>query len=402
MYHSETLIENTLSAEEKKGAFDESTITEAWTKAQNDELDAPEADPNAMPPLSTLINLDDFERAFKKIGSRKAEAYVNGASNDLLTFNANMSYWQRLWFRPRIMRRVKDIDTRMKMLGQEVSMPVFISPMGVAKTAGEEGEKALGAGAAKGGIIHCQSTSASFTIEEILTSVPRTYPYFFQLYVDRNRPKTEELLHKLSSMHNIKALFVTVDLPVVSKREADERVLEPGRVNSAYAGDNGPTAQAVRGGGGVARSAGGFIDPNLCWDDVAWIKKHSSLPIIIKGIQTAADAKIALRMGCAGIVVSNHGGRALDSAPGSLLVLLELRRDCPEIFDQMEVFVDGGVRRGSDVLKAVMLGARGVGVGRPFQCAVAYGTNGVESVCESKSKDHLLQRKRESARSCAC
>jgi L-lactate dehydrogenase (cytochrome) len=280
------------------------------------------------------------------------------------------------------MRNVKDINTKMKMMGQEVAMPVWICPMGVAKTAGEEGEMALGAGAALGGIIHCQSTTASCTVEEILSSVPKTYPYFFQLYVDRNRSKSEALLHKLEGLSQIKALFVTVDLPVVSKREADERILEPQKKLSDYHGEGTMTKPDKRG-GGLARTTGSFIDWQLSWDDLAWIRKHSSLPIIVKGIQSAADAKIALQLGCAGIVVSNHGGRALDGSPGTLLVLLELRRDCPEVFDKMEVFIDGGVRRGSDILKAVLMGARGVGIGRPFQCAVAYGTEGVEAVCES-------------------
>ena len=382
-YHAADLIEKELSASEKKGAFDESSISQEWTDAnRTDDKPAQEIDPNEKPPLATLINLDDFERAFEKSGPRKAWAYITGASNDLLTAAANKSYWHRLWFRPQIMRNVKQINTRMKMLGQDVSMPVWIAPMGIAKTAGEEGEAALGAGAAAGGIIHCQSTAASMSVEDILASVPDDYPYFFQLYVDRNRSKTEELLHKLDGMPKIKALFVTVDLPVVSKREADERVMEEQRA-SYYSGPN-VSNKPDKKGGGLARSIGSFIDWALEWDDIPWIKKHSKLPIVIKGIQSAADAKIALQLGCAGIVVSNHGGRALDNAPGTLLVLLELRRDCPEVFDEMEVLIDGGIRRGSDVLKAVMIGARGVGIGRPFQCAVTYGRNGVEHLCDSE------------------
>ena len=135
-------------------------------------------------------------------------------------------------------------------------------------------------------------------------------------------------------------------------------------------------------GGGIARNNGNFIDSSLAWEDVAWVKRHTDLPIIVKGIQSVADARAALQAGCAGIVVSNHGGRALDGAPSTAMVLLELRRDFPEAFERMEVFVDGGVRRGSDVLKALCLGARGVAVGRPFQCAVAYGRAGVEHCAE--------------------
>lgn len=384
-YHSKDLIETSLSDSEKLGELDESTITQTWIDAQKEETIS-QADPNEKPPLSGLINLDDFEKAFEKSGSQKSNAYVQGASNDLLTHHANKSYWQRLWFRPRIMRNVSAINTKMRMFGCEVSMPVWICPMGIAKIAGPEGETALAAGAASSGIVHCVSTAASMPVEDIVASAPKTYPFFFQLYVDKNHQKTVEVLKKLEAMDQIKALFVTVDLAVVSKREADER-LRTQETTSVYM--SGVKNKIDKKGGGLARTTGSFIDWCLSWDDLAWVRQHTSLPIVVKGIQSAADAKMAMQMGCQGIVVSNHGGRALDSAPATLLVLLELRRDCPEVFDKMEVHVDGGVRRGSDILKAVCLGARGVGVGRPFQCAVMYDTEGVESVASSKFPSYL-------------
>ncbi|KXT10661.1 hypothetical protein AC579_6340 [Pseudocercospora musae] len=374
-YHSAKLIEESLSPSEKLGDFDESTITQTWTKAQKEETEPTPSDPNEKPPLSSLINLEDFERAFEKSGSRKAWAYIWGASNDLLSLNANKSAWHNLWFRPRILRNVSHVNTHTKMLGANVKMPVWICPMGIAKTAGREGERALGAGAAAAGILHCMSTTASMSIEDMLASVPSDYPYFFQLYVDKQRHRTEATLRKIRGMGQIKAVFVTVDLPVVSKREADERLLvqEP---TSVYA--NGMKSGVDQKGGGLARSTGSFIDWSLTWDDIAWIKKLSGKQIVVKGIQSSADAKIAMEMGCEGIVVSNHGGRALDNSPATLLILLELKRDCPEVFERMEVFIDGGVRRGSDILKAICVGARGVGVGRPFQCAVMYDREGVE------------------------
>ena len=380
MYHSPSLIENGLDEEDKIGTFDESTVDEVWKEAQKEE-EVQNVDPNAKPPLEAIINLDDFERAFEKAGAKKAWAYIHGASNDLLSLNANAEYWKKLWFRPRIMRKVKDINTKMKMFGQEVAMPVMISPMGVAKTAGDEGEQALGAGAAAGGIIHCISTASSFTPEEIVASAPKTYPFFFQLYVDRQRDKSEALLARIEKLDQVKAVFVTVDLAVVSKREADERIRET-QIFSQYHGDT--PSKIDKRGAGLARTTGNFIDWCLNWDDLGWIRKHTTKPIVVKGIQSAADAKMAMQLGCDGIVVSNHGGRALDGAPGTILILLELRRDCPEVFDKMEVYIDGGVRRGSDIVKAVCLGARGVGIGRPFQCAVAYDTEGVATCCESE------------------
>ncbi|QIW98819.1 hypothetical protein AMS68_004337 [Peltaster fructicola] len=382
-YHGADLIEKTLSPEEQKGDFDESTITETWLKAQRTET-VSQAAPNERPPLSSIINLDDFEQAFAKSASQKANAYLSGASNDLLTLNANKSYWQKLWFRPRVMRNVSSVNTKSKVLGVDCSMPVWICPMGMAKTSGPEAETALGAGAAATNIVHCVSTSSSLLTEEILAS-GKGHPFFFQLYVDKQRRKTEALLRNLDQMPQVKALMVTADLAVVSKREADERVRTQ-EVSSAY--QDSKKSGIDKKGAGLARSTGSFIDPALCWDDIAWIKKHTRLPVLVKGIQSAADAKTALNLGCAGIVVSNHGGRALDGSPATILVLLELRRDCPEVFDKMDVLVDGGVRRGSDILKAILLGASAVGVGRPFQCAIAYGREGVEH-CAGIVQDEL-------------
>ncbi|OQN96545.1 hypothetical protein B0A48_17119 [Cryoendolithus antarcticus] len=383
-YHSASLIEKTLSPAESKGDFDESTITSTWLEAQKAELTST-PDPNEKPPLDAIINLDDFEKAFAATGSKKANAYIEGASNDLLTLQANKTHWQRLIFRPRVMRNVSVVNTSSTLLGVKVKMPVWICPMGIAKTAGPEGEAALAKGAASSGIVHCVSTTASMSVEEIVGATGSDWPFFYQLYVDKQRHKTEAVLRQLAALPQIKALFVTADLAVVSKREADERVRVQASV-SVYA--NGAKSGIDKKGGGLARSTGSFIDWSLNWDDLAWLRRHAKLPIVVKGIQSAADAKAAMELGCAGIVVSNHGGRALDGAPSTLLVLMEIRRDCPEVYDRLEVFVDGGVRRGSDILKAVLLGARGVGVGRPFQCSVAYDTEGVEH-CAGIIQDEL-------------
>lgn len=378
-FHAANLIEKELDASDKKGDFDTSTVTDTWLEAQKEEVIS-EPDPNEKPPLSSIINLDDFEKAFAKSGSQKANAYVSGASNDLLTLNANKTFWQRLWFRPRVMRNVSAVNTKMRMLGVDVNMPVWICPMGIAKTAGPEGEGALARGAKSAGIVHCVSTTASMGVEEIVASAEGN-PFFFQLYVDKQRHKTEAVLKQLEGLPQVQALLVTADLAVVSKREADERIKTQVQV-SVY--QNGQKSAVDKKGGGLARSTGSFIDWSLSWDDIPWLRKHTKLPILVKGIQSAADAKTALDLGCDGIVVSNHGGRALDSAPATILTLLEIRRDCPEVFDKMEVLVDGGVRRGSDVLKAVLLGAKGIGVGRPFQCSVMYDTEGVEHCADSK------------------
>ena len=227
----------------------------------------------------------------------------------------------------------------------------------------------------------CQvSTNASYPIEEILASSP-SHPFFFQLYVNKDRSKTVSLLAQLRSMDRISAIFVTVDAPVAGKREADERVRADESVSTPM---SGAKAGNDKRGGGLGRIMGSFIDAMLSWDDLAWLRRHWKGPIVIKGIQGAADAKRAMLEGVQGVVLSNHGGRGLDTSPPAILILLELQRCCPEVFERMEVYVDGGVRRGTDVLKALCLGATAVGIGRSFLYALNYGEEGVEHMVDRK------------------
>jgi len=206
---------------------------------------------------------------------------------------------------------------------------------------------------------------------------------FFQLYVNKDRVVTEKLVREVSGRKGLQGILVTADLPVVGKREDDERV----KIDANYSQPKSFQSQTVtkdKKGAGLARATGSFIDSNLKWEDIRWLQTITDAPIFVKGIQSATDARKALEYGCKGIYISNHGGRAADTAQPSLLTLLEINANCPEVMEQMEVFVDGGIRRGTDVLKAICLGASGVTMGRPFLYAVGYGQEGVEHAVDSK------------------
>lgn len=204
------------------------------------------------------------------------------------------------------------------------------------------------------------------------------YPFLFQLYLNKDRQKSAELLSKMRSLGMI-AVFLTVDAAGRGKRESDERLRVDEIIENPVTGEK---AVADRKGGGLTRMMGSYIDQSMTWDDLPWIRRHTDLPIILKGITTAADAKLAMKHGADGILLSNHGGRNLDFAPPSILVLLEMHKQCPEVFDKMDVFVDGGFRRGGDILKALCLGARAVGIGRTFLYSLHYGQEGAEHLVE--------------------
>ena len=230
--------------------------------------------------------------------------------------------------------------------------------------------------------IYQYATYASFPFADAMQVVPKDYPIFFQLYVNKDRQKTEKMLKNVAAA-GAKAIFITIDLPVVGKREADERI----KSTTVASSDNAQTSSkgSDAKGHGLARNNATEFDASFSWKDLDWVKQTAQLPIILKGIQTASDAKKAMLAGCDGIFISNHGGRAVDTAPASLLVLLEMHIICPEVFSEMNVFIDGGIRRGTDILKAMCLGATGVALGRSVLYSNVYGEEGVNHLFASKS-----------------
>jgi L-lactate dehydrogenase (cytochrome) len=354
------------------------------------------------PPLSAILNAADFEEVAQKSFTPKAWAFYSSAATDLISHRLNNSIYSRVLFRPRVLRNVTNVSTHSKILDIPVSLPIFIAPCAMARLAHPDGELAQARGAKAEGILQAISTNASFPLAEIVDSISTTsarsqdsaYPFFLQLYVNKSRAQTASLLHSAVAL-GVKAIFLTVDCPVAGKREADERLAHDVSLRAPNSEHSAATATDAKG-GGLARLMGQFIDASLSWEDIAWVNKcleeglskhglNRKIPIILKGIQTASDARHALQYvnyGVRGLVLSNHGGRSLDTSPPALITLLECWKLCPEIFDRFEIFIDGGIRRGTDVVKALCLGATAVGIGRPFLYAVGYGEDGVRKLVD--------------------
>jgi L-lactate dehydrogenase (cytochrome) len=375
------------------GTLDPSSITPEWTRS----LAVTNSSSNVKPPLDTFINSHDFVNSARQTATAKTWAFYSSAATDLNTKSRNNSAYTDIGLRPRILVNVKDVDTSTSMLGVKMSVPIFCSPTAMAKMIHPDGEKAIAEGCRKVGIPQCVSTSASFPISEIFEAVSEegtycneagTTPIFFQLYVDKQREKSEKLLKDVEKL-GVKAIFVTVDAPVAGKREADERVKADETMSAAPM--SGAKPKNDKKGGALGRLMASFIDASLSWDDLPWLRSCTNLPIVLKGVQTSMDARKAAEVGINAIVLSNHGGRSLDTSPAPILVLLELQKNCPEVFERMEIFVDGGIMRGTDIFKALCLGAKSVGIGRGFLYALNYGSQGVEKLVESKST-RLLER----------
>lgn len=383
-YHAPNLVKDSLPLDCFKGNLDRSTITAEWSHESTIPSNQSQAAAShEKPPLHTIINSYDFEEVAARVASAKTYAFYSTAATDCWSRDMNERMYKRIWFRPRVLRDVASIETSTAILNGRVklSLPLFICPTGLAKMIHSDAEKALARAAARTGIAEVLSTSASHPLLDIVQQtevVEKDGQFLFQLYVNKDRAKSEAVIRQAENL-GLKAIFVTVDAAGRGKRESDERLRVDEIVLNPVTGER---AQTDRKGGGLTRMMGSYIDQSLTWEDLAWIRSLTSLPIVLKGITTAEDAKLAMQYNVDGILLSNHGGRNLDYSPPSILLLLEMHKVCPEVFEHLDVYVDGGIRRGGDIIKALCLGARAVGIGRTFLYALSYGDEGAEHLVE--------------------
>ena len=306
----------------------------------------------------------DFERLAAERLDPGAFGYYAGGAGDELALTANVEAWRRLRLRPRVLVDVSGVSTRTTVLGTGVSMPLLVAPTAIQRLAHADGEPGTARAAAAAGTIMCLSTLATATPAEVAAAAPGA-PQWLQLYVFRDRGVTRALVDEAVA-HDFAAIVLTVDAPRLGRRERDFRTgfRVPAEIVVPSMAALGPWA------GATPLELLGAIDPALGWHDLDELRALSPLPLVLKGIQTAEDAELACRHGVDAIIVSNHGGRQLDAVAATAELL-------PEIVDavggRLEVYVDGGIRRGSDVVKALALGARAVLVGRPVLWGLAYG-----------------------------
>ncbi|KAI9255821.1 FMN-dependent dehydrogenase-domain-containing protein [Phascolomyces articulosus] len=377
--HPPDIIDRFLSPEVCLGQVDASALATVKTVETEEEKKLRIARENK-PRLDEMYNSFDFESVAKNVLPADAWAYYSSGSDDEITMRENHNAFHRIWLRPRVMVDVAKIDMSTHMLGTKVAIPLYITATALGKLGHPDGEKVLTRAAAKRNVIQMIPTLASCSFDEIVDTCADNQTQWLQLYVNSDRAVTKKFVEH-AEKRGIKGLFITADAPQLGRREKDMR-----QKYSQDAPDEMDN-ETVQRDEGAARAISSFIDPSLNWKDVAWFKSITKMPIIIKGVQSAEDAVIAWKLGCAGVVLSNHGGRQLDFAPSAVEILPEvidaLKREGCDPKKDFDVYIDGGIRRGSDIFKAVALGAKGVGIGRPFLFAMSgYGDKGVERLIE--------------------
>jgi isopentenyl diphosphate isomerase/L-lactate dehydrogenase-like FMN-dependent dehydrogenase len=320
-----------------------------------------------------LVNVDDYAEAARERLDPGAYGYIAGGAGDEQTLRANTAAFARWELRPRVLVDVGSVTTATTVLGEEVALPLLVAPTALQRLCHPQAELPLARAAARAGTVMTLSTLSSVTPAELAAGAPGGAKWF-QLYWSRDRGFTQELVQSAAAA-GFGAVVLTVDLPVAGRRERDIRAgfalpddLELPNLPLALRREDFHTALST------------VVDDTLTWRDLEWLRSVSELPLVLKGILTAEDALLAAEHGADAVVVSNHGGRQLDGVPAALDALPEV---VETVGERVEVLVDGGIRRGTDVLKALALGARAALTGRAVLWGLAAdGEEGALAVLE--------------------
>jgi len=351
--------------------------------------------------LRSAVTIDDLRRVARRRLPRGVFDYIDGGADDERTLDCNVSGFAELEFRPNVLRDVSELDTSVSLFGRRFSMPLILAPTGYTRLTHSQGELSVARAADRADIPYSLSTMSTRSIEEV--AAVSDGAKWFQVYTWKDRGLVEELVRR-SAAAGYEALWLTVDTAVLGNRERDVRrgftvppkiglgTIFDGIVHPAWTYDfitHEPIAFANvahhEGHGAndamaMAQHVMQNFDQRLSWDDVEWLQSIWDGPLVLKGIQTVDDARRALSVGVQGIALSNHGGRQLDDAPTPIELVEPVAQ---ELQGAATIICDGGVRRGSDVVKAIALGADACSIGRPYLYgAGAAGERGVDHVLE--------------------
>jgi 4-hydroxymandelate oxidase len=328
------------------------------------------------------VALADHERYARQRLDDPAWAYFSGGAADEITLRANRSAWDGLTLQPRVLRSLSGGHTRTTLLGRTLAHPILLAPVAYQCLAHPDGERASAYAAAALGAGMVLSTQASTPLEEvaqIFLDDPGRGPLWFQLYLQHDRGFTRALVQRAEAA-GYEALVLTVDAPASGARDRERRAgfrLPPGMTAVNLAG-LAPPPSLPQAADGTRLLCQGLVEHAPTWDDVQWLQSHTRLPVLLKGVLHPQDALQAAALGVAGLIVSNHGGRTLDTAPASAHALARI---ADALQGALPLLVDGGIRRGTDVLKALALGASAVLLGRPAVYGLATaGATGVAHV----------------------
>ncbi|CAB4606226.1 unannotated protein [freshwater metagenome] len=356
--------------------------------------------------LKRMANVEDFRKAARRRMPRGVFDYIDGAAEDERAKNANIAAFSNTIFRPRVLRNVSKVSTSTTVLGKPVAYPFILAPTGFTRIADPQGELAVARAAERAGLPYVLSTLATRSIEEVRSvSGGRLW---FQVYAWRDRGLVAEMIARAGAA-SYEALVLTVDTAVAGRRERDVRrgfslppMIGPGTIvdgalHPAWTWDfvrSDPIRFANVSGrdvgdGSTAVSLAAYIDsqfdPSLSWSDIEWLRSIWDGPIVLKGVQSVEDARLAADIGLAAIALSNHGGRQLDSSPAIFDLVAPV---ADAVGGRLEIYCDGGVRRGNDIVKAVAAGATAAMGGRAYLYALgAAGERGVDRLLEMFGED---------------
>lgn len=342
--------------------------------------------------LSRCFNISDLRRLARRRLPAPMFHYLDGGSDDEWTLKENTAAFERYQLLPRVLKDISRIDLRTKLLGTTLDLPFFLAPTGMSRLFHHEKEPGAARAAHRAGTLYSLSTLATTSLEQVADETPG--PKMFQIYIFKDRGLTREFVERCKAA-KYQALCVTVDTPVAGNRERDKvtGMIMPPRLTArsllSFVASPGWSWHFLRnpdfrlanvvhrvdalkhdGPMGLIEYVNSQFDRSLAWDDAAWLAREWGGPFVIKGLTSPADARCAASIGATAVMISNHGGRQLDSSPAPIDCLKPIR---DAVGDSLELIVDGGIRRGTHIIKALALGANACSIGRPYLYGLAAG-----------------------------